>query len=183
MSFTLIRDHMNGVLEIATDRYPDERGYFEEGFRLDALRELGVSGDFVQMNHSRSHRGVIRGMHYQYDEPMGKLLYCIHGSIQLIELDIRKESPTFGEHTSILLTDEEPRLVWIPPGFANGFCALSGTADVLYHCSAYYNAKGEGCINPLDHSLGIMWDSETHLISDKDRQAQSFDDYECLPRF
>ncbi|RPI68727.1 MAG: dTDP-4-dehydrorhamnose 3,5-epimerase [Ignavibacteriae bacterium] len=174
---------LNGVLLIEIDRYRDERGYFEELYHADELRGLGIHTPFVQDNHSRSTAGVVRGLHYQHTEPQGKLLTVLQGAIQLVELDLRAGSATFGRHVSVMLSDERPQLVWIPPGFANGFCCVSDVADVLYKCTSYYNASGEGSIDPLDPDLGITWDTSAPILSTKDRTASSWTSYTERPTF
>ncbi len=183
MNYRIVEEHLNGVRVIERDRYRDDRGYFEELYRADLLRGTGISEPFLQDNLSRSVRGVIRGLHYQHTQPQGKLLTVIRGTIQLVELDIRSTSPTYGQHISITISDDEPRLVWIPPGFANGFCCLSDEADVLYKCTAYYNASGEGSIDPLDAELGIEWRTIAPILSDKDRTSQGFSEYRINPAF
>ena len=173
MAFHLIANHLDGVLEIATDRHADDRGFFEELFLVEPLRELGVTGEFVQDNHSRSTHGVIRGMHYQHTPAMGKLLAVIRGRVQIVEVDIRKDSPTFGKHVSIHVSEDDVKLIWVPPGFANGFCVLSDVADVVYKCTARYDPDGEGAINPLDAALGIKWDVQDPVISARDKASPS----------
>ena len=164
-------NHLNGVLELGLRRFHDDRGYFEEVFRSSTVQELGIAVPFVQDNHSHSKRNVIRGLHYQHTPPMGKLLLCLHGAIQLVELDIRKNSPTYLHHVSIMLSADDPAAVWIPPGFANGFAVLSDTAHVLYKCTAEYNPSGEEGINPLDPAVNIAWMVTNPILSEKDRQA------------
>jgi dTDP-4-dehydrorhamnose 3,5-epimerase len=183
MAFRTVERFLDGVMLIETDRYGDERGYFEEVTRHDALAALGVEGTFVQTNHSRSVRGVIRGLHYQHDAPMGKLLICLRGEIQVVEVDLRAASPTFGQHITLTLSESEPRLLWVPPGFANGFCVVSNEADVLYACTATYNASGEGGVHPLDPTLGIAWSTDAPLLSAKDAAAPTFNDYAASPKF
>jgi dTDP-4-dehydrorhamnose 3,5-epimerase len=122
-------------------------------------------------------------LHFQHTEPQGKLLTVLQGAIQLVELDLRAGSATFGQHVSLSLTDERPQLVWIPPGFANGFCCVSDVADVLYKCTSYYNASGEGSIDPLDPQLGIIWQTPTPIMSEKDRSAQQWAQYAERPVF
>ena len=183
MAVRIAEEHLNGIIVINIDRYRDDRGYFEDLFHLPQLREIGITESFVQDNHSSSVRGVFRGMHYQYTPPQGKLLTVLKGAIQLVELDIRQHSPTFGQHVSLVLSDDTPRLVWIPAGFANGFCCLSDEADVLYKCTAPYNASGEGSINPLDADLGIAWDTAMPILSVKDRSARSWTAYLERPTF
>ena len=171
MPFTIEERLLGDIVVIQTPRYSDHRGWFMESFRADQFSALGLPQDFPQDNHSHSTRGVIRGMHYQYDPPMGKLLRVISGRIQLVELDIRRSSPTYGQHVSIDVSEENGRIIYIPPGFANGFCVLSNEAHVVYKCTAYYNAAGEGSINPLDPALGITWQTDAPIVSDRDRAA------------
>lgn len=156
---------------LRTKRFADHRGYFEETFRSDLLSGQGIDATFVQDNHSRSEKGVIRGLHFQHTPAMGKLLRVVRGEIQLVELDIRRDSPTFGQHVEIDVSDANQRLVWIPPGFANGFCVVSDIADVSYKCTALYNPTGEGCVNPMDPALNIAWRTNTPILSEKDAQA------------
>jgi dTDP-4-dehydrorhamnose 3,5-epimerase len=169
--------YFDSVIVLVPDRYKDHRGYFIESYRADQFIAMGLPTDFVQDNHSRSVRGVIRGMHVQADPPMGKLLRVAHGAIQLVEVDVRPSSSTFGEHVSIDVSDENGRIVWIPPGFANGFCVVSDVADVLYKCTAIYAPAGERAIDPLDAALGIQWKAAEPILSEKDRAALSLRAY------
>lgn len=162
----------DAVMVLRPDRFTDHRGYFEETYRADMCLRYGIPTDFVQDNHSRSTYGVLRGMHFQNIEPMGKMLRVVRGQIQLVEIDIRKGSSTYGKHVSIDVSDKNGRVVWIPPGFANGFAVLSDEADVSYKCTALYNPAGEGAINALDPSLGIRWLIDDPVMSEKDRNAQ-----------
>ncbi|MBI2794673.1 MAG: dTDP-4-dehydrorhamnose 3,5-epimerase [Ignavibacteria bacterium] len=171
MSFEILSKHLNGIIVLRTARFEDHRGFFEELYRVDALWKLGVEEVFVQDNRSNSHRNVIRGLHYQFRPPMGKLIRVVAGSAQFIELDIRKDSPTFGRHVEIELSDSNNKLLWVPPGFANGFCALTDTVDVIYKCTAIYNPLGEGSINPLDPALGIKWFVTDAILSERDAKA------------
>jgi len=171
MAIVLEEVIFDAVMILRPDRFSDNRGYFEETYRADVCIRYGIPTDFVQDNHSRSIHGVIRGMHAQHTQPMGKMLRVIRGQIQLVEVDIRKGSPTFGKHVSIDVSETNGRIVWIPPGFANGFAVLSETADVVYKCTALYNPSGEIGINPLDPDLGIRWLVDTPILSDKDMNA------------
>ncbi len=171
MSLVLEEVIFDAVMILRPTRYPDHRGYFEETYRADVCIRYGIPTDFVQDNHSRSVQGVIRGMHFQTDPPMGKMLRCVRGQIQLVEVDIRHGSPTFGKHVSIDVSETNGRVVWIPPGFANGFAVLSAEADVSYKCTALYNPAGEGSVNPLDPELGIRWLVDDPILSEKDRAA------------
>lgn len=165
----------DAVMILRPERFTDERGYFEETYRADFCLRHGIPTDFVQDNHSRSQRGVIRGMHYQVDEPMGKMLRVVRGQIQLVEIDVRKGSQTYGNHVSIDVSETNGRVVWIPPGFANGFAVLSDVADVSYKCTALYNPAGERSVNPLDSTLGIRWLVDAPILSEKDRNAPHLD--------
>jgi dTDP-4-dehydrorhamnose 3,5-epimerase len=171
MAIVLEEVIFDAVMILRPDRFADSRGYFEETYRADVCIRYGIPTDFVQDNHSRSIHGVIRGMHSQHTQPMGKMLRVIRGQIQLVEVDIRKGSPTFGKHVSIDVSETNGRIVWIPPGFANGFAVLSETADVSYKCTALYNPSGEVGVNPLDPELGIRWLIDTPILSDKDANA------------
>lgn len=176
MSLVLEEVIFDAVMILRPTRYPDHRGYFEETYRADVCIRYGIPTDFVQDNHSRSVQGVIRGMHFQTDPPMGKMLRCVRGQIQLVEVDIRRGSPTFGKHVSIDVSEKNGRVVWIPPGFANGFAVLSNEADVSYKCTALYNPAGEGSVNPLDPALGIRWLVDQPTMSEKDRNAKNLNE-------
>ncbi|MBS1562045.1 MAG: dTDP-4-dehydrorhamnose 3,5-epimerase [Bacteroidetes bacterium] len=169
--FRIEQTLLNDIVVLVPDRYRDHRGYFMESYRADQFIAMGLPTDFVQDNHSRSVRNVIRGLHFQVDPPMGKLLRVVRGAIQLVELDVRTGSATYGEHVTLDVTDENARLVWIPPGFANGFCVVSDEADVHYKCTAIYNPSGERSVDPLDPALHIRWKTDAPLLSDKDRLA------------
>lgn len=176
MAFTIVSTHLDGIVVLQPQRHDDDRGWFIESFREDQLRELGIATDFVQDNHSHSHRGVIRGLHYTVGQPMGKLLRVVRGAIQLVELDVRSASPTFGRHVTLDVDEENQHMVWIPPGFANGFCIVSDAADVLYRCTHTYNPVNERCTNALDPALAIAWKAETPILSRKDEGAPNFRD-------
>jgi len=167
----------DAVMILRPERFNDHRGYFEETYRADVCLRYGIPTDFVQDNHSRSAYGVLRGMHFQIDQPMGKMLRVVRGQIQLVEVDVRKGSSTYGNHMSIDVSETNGRVVWIPPGFANGFAVLSQEADVSYKCTALYNPAGERAINALDPYLGIRWLIDEPIMSNKDRNAPLFSEY------
>lgn len=171
MSVSIESTLLNDVLVLQLQRFHDSRGYFEELGRANAFAELGIP-QFVQANHSRSRKGVLRGLHAQPD--MGKLLFVIHGTVQFVELDIRPTSATFGQQVSITVSDSEPHCIWAPPGFANGFCILSESADVVYQCTGTYNATQEIGIHPLDADLSIPWEIEEPILSARDRESPSW---------
>jgi dTDP-4-dehydrorhamnose 3,5-epimerase len=148
----------------------DARGFFLETYRQNVLAELGIADDFVQDNHSRSGRGVVRGMHYQ--PGMSKLVRCVRGAILDVVVDLRRGSPTFGHWEGFELTDENHHQAYCPDGFAHGFCVLSEIADVVYMTSAYYEPVAEGGFAFDDPEVGIVWPSEIELIpSARDRAA------------
>lgn len=135
--------------------YGDERGFFLESYRRNALAELGVEQELVQTNHSRSRHGVVRGMHFQ--PAMGKLVRCARGQIIDVVVDIRRGSPTFAAWEAFELSDENHRQVYCPDGFAHGFCVISDVADVIYGCTAYWDPATEGGFRYSDPDVGIQW--------------------------
>lgn len=151
--------------------FDDERGYFFEAYNKNTLSDLGIHIDFVQDNQSYSKRGTLRGLHYQ-NPPFAqtKLVRVLHGEIMDVAVDLRKESPTFGQHFGILLSSENKKQLLIPQGFAHGFAVLSETAVVLYKCDQYYNKQSEGGIRFNDISLSIDWgiDLDSAIVSEKD---------------
>lgn len=164
--------------------FRDNRGFFLDRFNAKILSALGLQTQFVQDNHSRSTAGVLRGLHYQYNSPQGKLVGVVRGKILDIAVDIRAKSPTFGKSLAIELDDQNPTLFWIPPGFAHGFCVLGDEpADVLYKVDQYYNPQGEGGIKFDDPELAIRWPFKEAVISDRDRALMSFDLYKKNPQF
>jgi dTDP-4-dehydrorhamnose 3,5-epimerase len=176
-----------GVLVLEPRVYRDERGLFLEQFRADRFaehRHLGLPASIVQLNHSRSVRGVLRGLHYQLRRPQGKLISVIHGDIYDVAVDIRVGSPTFGKSTALHLCGDQPRAVWIPPGFAHGFCVLSETADVVYGCTDVYAPGDEYGVHWSDESLRIDWPVTDPILSEKDRVLAPLDPSRAdLPRY
>jgi len=159
------------VVVLVPEAFHDERGFFMESFRADQFKSLGLPHNFLQDNHSRSTRGVVRGLHFQYDAPMGKLMRVTLGSAFLVAVDIRKGSPTQGKWFGIEASAENRRQVWAPAGFARGFCVLSEVAEVQYKCTAIYNQQGESGIRWDDPALDIAWPVADPKVSAKDRQA------------
>ena len=149
----------------------DARGFFQETFRRDLFARLGVDCDFIQDNHSRSQQGVLRGMHFAVGEGQAKLVRCARGSILDVVVDIRRGSPTFGEWESCRLDDESHRQLFVPVGFAHGFCVLSETADVVYKCSTYYDSDLERTLAYDDPAIGIDWPDLELVVSERDRNA------------
>ena len=145
------------VLLIEPDIFRDERGFFMEIFHAGKYTQQGLPGEFLQDNHSRSSRGVLRGLHYQLEHPQGKLVRVVTGEVLDVAVDIRKGSPRFGQAVSVVLSAEDPRQLYIPPGFAHGFCTLSEQADFLYKCTELYAPGDEYGIAWDDPDLAIDW--------------------------
>jgi dTDP-4-dehydrorhamnose 3,5-epimerase len=161
--------------------FEDERGFFLEAFRRDVFEEHGLPGGFLQLNHSRSSRGVVRGLHFQWDRPMGKLMRVTHGAALLLAVDIRKGSPTLGRWHAVEASAENKLQVWAPAGFARGFCVLSEAAEIQYLCTAIYNPAGESGIRWSDPRIGIEWPVGAPTLSEKDAGAQSLDEWLARP--
>ncbi|MFT4667925.1 MAG: dTDP-4-dehydrorhamnose 3,5-epimerase [Gammaproteobacteria bacterium] len=157
-----------GVLIIEPKVFGDTRGFFKEAFQVDRYREIGVDVPFVQENHSRSHQGVLRGLHLQKNRPQGKLVSCSFGSIFDVVVDVDPNSITFSQHFSIELSDENHLQLWIPPGYAHGFCVTSEIADFQYKCTDYYFPEDEFGVVWSDSDLAIDWPILDPLVSDKD---------------
>lgn len=173
---------LKGLVLIELTVHRDARGFFRERFHAEHFDELGLPTQFVQENHSRSLPGILRGLHYQHTPAQGKLISVIRGKIWDVAVDLRADSPTFGKHSALELSDENGRLLWIPPGFAHGFCVLGDEpADVIYSVDAFYDAHGEGGIAWNDPDLAIDWPLRDPILSKKDRWLSSFADYRVQP--
>lgn len=161
-----------GVLQIEPAVHGDHRGFFAETFRDDAWKEVGIGMPFVQDNHSRSRRGTLRGLHFQTSPGQAKLVRCARGAIFDVVVDLRRGSPTFGRWQGFVLDDETMRQLYIPIGFAHGFCVTSEVADVVYKCSSYYDAATESGIAYDDPAIGIEWPAGVPpIVSDRDATA------------
>jgi len=158
---------------VVQDSFQDERGFFTEVYREDQFRELGLPGTFVQLNHSRSQKNVLRGLHFQWEPPMAKAMRVTFGRAFLVAVDIRKGSPTLGKWFGIELSDSDHRQIWAPAGFARGFCVLSDFAEIQYLCTGIYNTQCESGISWSDPEIGIEWPIEDPCVSAKDATAQS----------
>jgi dTDP-4-dehydrorhamnose 3,5-epimerase len=172
---------LNGVVVLAPQVFEDARGFFMEAYRADQFKELGLPTDFVQDNHSRSKQGVLRGLHFQWDPPMGKLMRVTYGTAFLVAVDIRKGSPTLGKWFCIEVSAANKKLIWAPAGFARGFCVLSDFAELQYKCTGLYSNKGESGIRWNDPAVGIEWPIKDPELSEKDRHAQSLADWLASP--
>ncbi len=178
MHFELINELACGLKLFSSKIFKDNRGQFFEGFRIDELAKFGVNVNFVQDNFSYSKKNVLRGMHFQWDKPQGKLIRVLKGAAKIVEIDVRKNSPWLGKWFAFDLNDQNHHCLWIPPGFANGFLALTEELIVFYKCTEYYNSKGEVSILWNDKVVGIDWDiDEEPILSDKDKSALKFEDW------
>ena len=182
MKFTPTR--LAGVLLIEPDIFTDKRGSFMETWHRRKFAEQGLDVEFVQDNHSQSGRGVLRGLHYQLQRPQGKLVRAASGCIFDVAVDIRRGSPSFGEWVATELSAENRRQLYIPPGFAHGFCVLSERADVLYKCTDYYAPTDEHGIRWDEPRLGIDWPGGGFVVSEKDAGYAPLDSLSAvLPRY
>jgi dTDP-4-dehydrorhamnose 3,5-epimerase len=164
-----IPTRLAGLLHIAPEVHGDDRGFFVETFRRDALSSLGIDDEFVQDNHSRSQRGTLRGMHFSVGGGQGKLVRTARGSILDVVVDVRRSSPTFGSHEAFELDDVRHHQLWVPIGFAHGFLVTSEVADVCYRVTSYYDPEVERGIAWDDPAVAIEWPEHDPLLSARDR--------------
>ena len=164
----VIETDLTGCLLLEPQVFGDARGQFFESFNRDKLAAHGLEPDFVQGNVSTSTRGVLRGLHYQWPQPQGKLVAVLEGEVQDVAVDIRRGSPTFGQSVGVMLTADNHRHFWIPEGFAHGFCVVSDFATFTYQCTALYDPKADAGIRWNDAALAIDWPVSAPLLSDKD---------------
>jgi len=185
MTIRRIETQLSGVAMIEPKVFGDDRGFFLETYHQAKYAEIGIHGPFVQDNHSRSIRGTIRGLHYQLKRPQGKLIYVLSGEIFDVAVDIRPGSPQYGKWVGENLSAENRRQLWIPPGFAHGFCVLSETADVTYKCTDLYAPGDDYGILWSDPQIGIEWPVTEPVLSEKDRRNPILADQpeQLLPRF
>ena len=159
---------LSGVLIIEPKVFGDQRGFFKETFQLERYKEAGIDLPFVQDNHSRSQKGVLRGLHLQKTRPQGKLVSCSAGAVFDVAVDVNPESPTFGQYVGLELSADNHKQLWIPPGYAHGFCVLTETADFQYKCTDLYFPEDEGGIIWNDTDVGIDWPVRSPILSEKD---------------
>ena len=172
-----IQSDITGLLLIKPGIYEDERGYFFESYNIDKLEKAGIDVIFKQDNVSKSHKGVLRGLHFQTPPfEQGKLVRVLRGAVLDVVVDIRKNSTTYGKWTSITITEENKLIYWIPPGFAHGFLALEDDTIFTYKCTEVYNKESEDSIRWNDPDLGIEWGIMKPLMSEKDKNAPLFKD-------
>lgn len=169
--------HMGTVAVLKSEFFEDERGFFVEEFRSDQFKELGLPYQFVQENHSGSVKNVIRGLHFQWNPPMAKLMRVISGTAFLVAVDIRKNSPTLGQWFGQEISSKERKQLYAPAGFARGFCVLSDYAEIQYLCTGVYNSQGESGIRWNDPEIGIEWPVKDPILSGKDGKAQLLNEW------
>ena len=181
----LTQTKLPGAVVIEPQVFGDARGFFYESYNEAKYREAGIDRRFVQSNVSRSARGVLRGLHYQWPNPQGKLVSVLEGEVYDVAVDVRRGSPTFGRWAGVMLTADNHRHFWIPEGFAHGFCVLSEFATFSYQCTALYDREGDAGIRWNDADIGIAWPVSAPLLSDKDTHAPFLKDApaERLPLF
>ena len=175
----VIETALPGVLIIEPKVFGDARGFFLETFHKQRYEEVGIPGEqleFVQDNHSRSVKGVLRGLHFQLENPQGKLVSAGTGSVYDVAADVNPDSPTFGTWVGVELTEENHRQLWIPPGYAHGFCVLSDIADFQYKCTALYHPQSDSGVAWDDPQLDIHWPIENPLLSEKDMALPKLSD-------
>lgn len=163
--------------------FGDTRGFFMETWNKKTFAGLGLDLDFVQDNHSRSRQGILRGLHYQIQNPQGKLVRVTHGKVFDVAVDIRRSSPSFGQWVGVVLSEDSPQMLWVPPGFAHGFYVMSESADFLYKCTDTYAPEYERSLQWDDSTLSIAWplvDGQAPLLSAKDAQGASWQDAEMF---
>jgi dTDP-4-dehydrorhamnose 3,5-epimerase len=172
---------LDGTAVIVPEIFLDDRGFFMETYRSDRFQELGLPAQFVQDNHSRSVKNVVRGLHFQWAPPMGKLMRVPLGRAWLVAVDIRKGSPTLGRWAGVECSAENRRQVWAPAGFARGFCVLSEVAEIQYKCTGIYNSRAESGILWNDPMIGIAWPVKDPMLSTKDAQARTLAEWLGAP--
>lgn len=173
MEFIIEKTPIRDVIVVKPEVFGDHRGFFCEVYRQDKFRELGLPDTFVQLNHSGSAKDIVRGLHFQWEPPMGKLMRVTRGTAFLVAVDIRKGSPTLGKWFGTEASSENRLQVWAPAGCARGFCVLSDYAEVQYLCTGIYSNKAESGIRWNDPAIGIEWPTKNPILSQKDETAQT----------
>ena len=171
---------IKGLLEIVPDIYKDSRGFFYEIWNARRYGRLGIPEHFVQDNHSFSCKGTLRGLHFQRQYPQGKLIFALTGTVFDVAVDLRQNSPTFGQWATFTLSSQTKNQLWIPPGFAHGFCVLSAEAGIIYKCTELYHPEDEFSIRWDDPEFAIPWPVSNPILSIKDKNAPSFRDVRKL---
>jgi len=175
--------NLPGVMLLKPKAFGDSRGFFYESYQASRYSEIGIDKPFVQDNVSRSTKNVLRGLHHQREHSQGKLVYVIRGAVFDVAVDIRKNSPHFGKSFATILDDENHHQLYVPPGFAHGFCVLSNEVDFIYKCTDYYHPQSELSIQWNDPDLAIEWPTTQPILSEKDNKGLRLKDIpkEMLP--
>jgi len=181
MKINATRLEISDVIRLEHEAFEDDRGYFMEAYKREQFRELGLPDVFVQLNESRSAKGVVRGLHFQWDPPIGKLMRVVEGAAFLVAVDIRHNSRTLGRWVGETLTAEDRKQIWAPAGFARGLCTLAANTRVQYLCTGTYNGVGESGLRWDDPEIGIAWPITRPLLSAKDQQAQTLREWLLRP--
>lgn len=182
MQLQIESTHLSGSLIVLShETFRDDRGFFMEAYRADQFRDIGLPTGFVQDNHSGSVKGVLRGLHFQWDRPMGKLMRVTRGAAYLVAVDIRHRSPTLGRWVGFEVSDTSRKQIWAPAGIARGFCVLSEYAEIQYKCTEIYNTSGESGILWSDPAIGIEWPVADPILSKKDQHAQTLAEWLASP--
>ena len=184
MDIRVTQTALSGVVIIDTDFFRDDRGFFIENYHKQRFAEHGIDYDFVQDNHSRSARNVLRGFHYQdMTAPMGKLVRCTVGAILDVAVDLRMASPTFGKHVAVELSESNMRQLMVPDGFGHAFFTLSDAAEVHYKCTGFYTPASEGTVAWNDPEIGVAWPVPNPALSGRDQKGMSLSEYRESPAF
>jgi dTDP-4-dehydrorhamnose 3,5-epimerase len=181
MKFTPTR--IPDVVLIEPQVFGDDRGFFMETYHKEKFAEAGITAEFVQDNHSKSKQGILRGLHYQLQQPQGKLVRVVAGEVFDVVVDLRRSSPTFGQWVGDYLSADNKKMLWVPPGFAHGFYVTSDSAEFVYKCTELYAPQFERSLRWDDPALAIVWplvNGEAPLLSDKDRAAPVLNSAECF---
>jgi dTDP-4-dehydrorhamnose 3,5-epimerase len=171
-----------GLQVLTAKHFPDERGILVQSWVHQDLKAVGIPSDFKQAIQTVSKKGVLRGLHFQWDPPMGKFVRCLHGGIIDVVVDVRHGSPTLGDHAAVELTGQNHRIIWVPPGFAHGTFALEEGSIVLYECTGEHGPGREGGILWNDPALGIKWPNIPPIVSQKDKEAPPLKEWLADPR-
>ena len=178
-SMTIQETSIQDLLIIQPSIFADDRGYFYESYNRETFLELGLDLNFVQDNQSLSHKGVLRGLHFQNPPfAQGKLVRVIQGSVVDVAVDIRADSPTYGQYEKVILSGENKTMFWIPPGFAHGFVTIEDNTIFTYKCTAVYNKETEGALMWNDPSINIDWGIDNPLVSEKDQKVELFENFQ-----
>lgn len=167
----VIETSLPGAWVLEPQVFGDARGFFYESYNKGRFRAAGIAADFVQTNVSRSSRGVLRGLHYQWPNPQGKLVSVLEGEVYDVAVDVRRDSPHFGKWVAVALSAENKRHFWIPEGFAHGFCVISEFATFTYQCTSLYDHAADASVYWNDPDIGIDWPAHAPLLSEKDEKA------------